>query len=178
MAEVETQVSGGKPAKSIKARLLNPKLLILVVVILFAAPLAVIAYSKSTDKEQTIETASNKKDFSEVVQDSDNSDASKSEAVKQFGQDYQEKINRISNSKPQEWDGSFVEDSTNALLYADKIGDFSQVYTLLFVIDYIKRSGVNVDDNSYGVNQEQRDAIKQRADVSRQKASGGEGSQN
>jgi hypothetical protein len=61
-----------------------------------------------------------------------------------------------------EWNKEMLNDAYAALLYADKMGAYTQVELFLGKIEAAQRNGMNIDDNLYGVNQEARDAIKAR----------------
>lgn len=98
----------------------------------------------------------------------DESDQGKVEIVKKFGTDYDRATKELSSKSPAEWDKASLENAYLSLLYADKVGAFTQVYTMLSLIDSARKNGVDIDDNSYGINQQKRDDIRQRADIKSQ----------
>ena len=110
-------------------------------------------------------------DLSELLQ-ADDSDNSQANLVQKYGVESDKATQEARNSDSTKWDKSTLDKAYVSLLYADKVGAFSQVYTMLSLIESADRSGLNVDDNSYGITQSMRDAIRQRADASAQKVMG------
>lgn len=86
------------------------------------------------------------------------------DVVENNGADYNESIKAVNNTNPTAWDKSKLDKAYFSLLYADKVGAFSQVYTMLSMIDLARQNGLDIDDNSYGINQSKRDEIRKRAD--------------
>jgi len=100
---------------------------------------------------------------------SDNSDETVSRLVGQYGEQYDQLYEKVTLSDPSQWNKETLDEAYVALLYADKIGAFNQVNTLLGFIDAADRTGLNVDNNSYDINQSMREAMQQSANESAQK---------
>ena len=86
------------------------------------------------------------------------------DVVESNGADYNNSIKAVNNSNPTEWDRAKLDKAYFSLLYADKVGAFSQVYTMLSMIDIAQRNGLDINDNSYRIDQGKRDEIRKRAD--------------
>lgn len=89
--------------------------------------------------------------------------------VDRYGKSYVESERSIA-SDPASWNKETLDEAYFVLMYADKISAFSQVYDSLAKIDLAKKSGLNIDNNSYGINQTIRDSIRRRADANANKA--------
>lgn len=63
------------------------------------------------------------------------------------------------------WTKDGLDKACFNLIYADKIGSFTDVYAMLAYIESAQKSGINIDDNSYGVTKKLREEIKLRADL-------------
>jgi len=116
-------------------------------------------------------TQTNTKETIREILQADNSDGSKANVVNKFGRDYDSATKNIRGSDPTNWDKAKLDQAYLSLVYADKIGAFTQVYTMMSYIEFAQKSGLNIDDNSYGVNQSMRDSIRERADINSKKVS-------
>jgi len=90
--------------------------------------------------------------------------------VEKFGPKYDAAMDEVQNSDINKWDKAMLDKAYLSLLYADKIGAFSQVQTVLSLLEAVKSNGLNIDDNSYAINQEKRDEILNRANALLEKA--------
>lgn len=95
----------------------------------------------------------------------DDSEDSQIRMVKQFGPAYGSAIQEVQTSDTTQWDKTMLDKAYLSLIYADKVGAFTQVNTMLAMITLAQNSGLDIDDNSYGVTQSMRDDMKQRADA-------------
>ncbi len=105
---------------------------------------------------------------------SDTSDSAKQHIVEEYNAKYSSTTSKASGTSPNKWDKATLDDAYTSLLYADKIGAFTQVYNMLAQIDAAQKSGLNIDNNSYGITQAMRDTIKSRADTASKVALSGE----
>ncbi len=137
-------------------------ILILLFVVIVAGGVALYIHNKNAKKQQTL---SQERTYTLKITGTDNSDASRAKLVEEFGPKYDDAVAKVMASNPGNWDKAMVDNACAALLYADKIGAYTQVNTLLAFIGAAQKRGVNIDDNSYGVTQDMRDAIKKRADA-------------
>lgn len=101
----------------------------------------------------------------ESLLQADESDKSKVRVVETYGTKYDAAINKVEDSDPTKWDKEMLDKAYLSLLYADKIGAFTQAYTILSLLELAQNNGLNIDDNSYGITKEKRNDIKKRADV-------------
>ena len=113
--------------------------------------------------ELSAPTDTPERDLTQIV----NNDSVK-DVVRQYGAEYDTATEEL-KTKSTEWDKARLDKAYFSLLYAHKVGAFNQVYTMLSLIDAAQRNGLNIDDNSYGISQDERDAIRKRADVHAQK---------
>ncbi len=120
-------------------------------------------YFKFINKPSTLPT-----DVRELLQ-SDDSESSQANIVQKYGVESDKATKEAQNSDSVQWDKSQLDKAYVSLLYADKVGAFANVYTMLAKIEAAQRSGQNVDDNSYGITQSMRDAIRERADANAKK---------
>lgn len=84
--------------------------------------------------------------------------------VQKFGKEKGENTKDLTNSSSNVWDKAKLDKAYYNLIYADKVGSFNDVYAMLSFVDAAEKSGLNIDDNSYGVDQKERSDIKLRAD--------------
>lgn len=84
--------------------------------------------------------------------------------IRRYEKDYNRKSKSLQNPYYAEWNKDKLDDAYFSLIYADRVGDFNQVYTILSLIENAKNNGTNIDNNSYKLNQENRELIKRRAD--------------
>lgn len=175
MAIRKTQVSGGgEVGEIVKQKTLADKLktkpktyfsILIVIIAIISGFFIVWNHNKNKIKTTHSEKETYAHDF---INSSDNSTANKTHLVEKYGAHYDELISKILQSNPATWNKEMLNDAYAALLYADKMGDYTHVNALLSYIEAVKARGLNIDDNSYGVNQNIRDEIKQRAKMSTQ----------
>ncbi len=136
--------------------------------LLLAVTVISLIYNSLTDrifKEQSREAQ-----YAQEFLKSDGSDKTKSDLVKRYSTQYDQALSNNSKSDPGKWSKQDLDNAYAALLYADKVEDYNQVNTLIAYIEFAKSRGLNIDDNSYGIDQQVRDAIKQRVDAFNNKA--------
>jgi len=136
----------------------KPTLIILgVVTILFTVVTGyVIVKSRSGDSISN----SSQKDLLQPPADS----GSVANLVQKYSKDYGVTGEKVKRSNPSAWNREVLDEAYFTLLYADKIGDFSRVHSTLLMIELAKRNGLDIDDNSYGIDKKMRDTIRKRAD--------------
>ncbi len=98
---------------------------------------------------------------------------SKSNLAEQYSSDFTRTSKEVSTTGYKSWTKDTVDKAYFTLIYADKTGNFSQVYSTLYMIESAGQNGVKINDNSYGIDQKGRDEIKARADALVQKAKSG-----
>lgn len=86
------------------------------------------------------------------------------QAATKYSETYNQSLTNIKGFSPTKWNKAQIDSAYQALLYADKIGAYGQVQSILALLQAAKGGGVNIDDNSYGINQKQRDEILARTD--------------
>lgn len=69
---------------------------------------------------------------------------------------------KLTTSNPAKWDKPAVDLAYGALVYADKVGDYSTAAYVLVLLKQAGQAGVNIDDNSYNMHASERDAIAGR----------------
>ena len=94
------------------------------------------------------------------------------DVVRDYSADYSQAASELQKNSYTNWNRTTLDKAYFSLIYADKIGAFTQVYNTLILIDSAKQTGIDIDDNSYGMDQKGRDEIRQRAEVSARKAQG------
>ena len=99
----------------------------------------------------------------ELLLTSDNN-SGRSYVVERYGKKYEAAVEEIRSSDLRKWDKAMLDQAYLSLVYADKVGAFTNVYTTLSLIESAQKNGLNIDDNSWGIDQEKRNAIRQRAD--------------
>ena len=86
------------------------------------------------------------------------------DVVRVYGKEKGQYSKELQSSNSATWDKAKLDKVYFNLIYADKVGSFNDVYVMLAFVDAAKKSGLNIDDNSYGIDQTKRDEIKLRAD--------------
>lgn len=86
-----------------------------------------------------------------------------------YGKDYDDFSKELDDKSYTGWSKDELDKAYFNLLYADKIGLFTQVDNILVRLKGAQMNGVDIDDNSYGIGQAERDAIKERANAEREK---------
>lgn len=145
----------------------NRRLRFGVAAIVIVALAAVLYWFFMRDTSPPVATG---KDLTKIKQASQVADV-----VQDYSADYSQAASDLQRQSYTNWNRTTLDKAYFSLIYADKIGAFSQVYNTLILIDAAKQTGVDIDDNSYGMDQKGRDEIRQRADVNAQKARGSHG---
>lgn len=86
------------------------------------------------------------------------------QATTKYSETYNQSLTNIKGFSPAKWNKAQIDSAYQALLYADKIGAYGQVQSILALLQAAKSGGINIDDNSYGVDQKKRDEILARAE--------------
>lgn len=92
------------------------------------------------------------------------------DVVRRYGASYTQAIDLINKTPYAGWDRQTLDKAYFSLLYADKIKAYTQVKSTLFLVESAKRGGLDIDDNSYGIDQKKRDEIRNRAIANSPKA--------
>lgn len=156
-----TTAEEGKPV--VHSRRRSKKLVIIIVGVI--AVLAVGGYLLMTLRNKTDTQTTNEKDLTKIAETKD-----VKSVVEQYGDDKQEIAKEVRSSTSKQWDKTMLDKAYFNLIYADKTGSFTEVYTLLSLLDIAGESGVNIDDNSYGIDEADRDAMRERADTAAKQA--------
>ncbi|GEM_PF-4207350 len=91
------------------------------------------------------------------------------DVLEEYSQKVDSASKEVQNSDIKKWDRKMLDNIYLMLLYADRLGDFNQVNTLLAHLNYASKYGVNIDDNSYGIDDATREAISERAKINAEK---------
>ena len=125
-------------------------------------------FNRTTSK-LTLEQQAYSKDFI----NSDNSEENKAKLSDKYSKEYADSLQSTSGSNPAEWNREKVNDASKTLLFVNKMGSYAQALQYLALLQQAKASGVNIDDNDYGVNQKLRDEIYAKSKEASDKASQG-----
>lgn len=146
------------------------KVLIIVlasVVVLGGAAAAYFLFFRPDEQEATqqVEETAHYETTNKKIAESGTSKADLEKLVNEYGSEYEKSLNDVRELTPDKWTKTEVDKAHLSLLYADKVELYSQVQDLYRLISASKASGVDVDANSAGITQENRDEIKARADA-------------
>ena len=84
--------------------------------------------------------------------------------IKDYSNTSQTNYQDLRNLNGPTWNKGALDKAYFNLIYADKIESFNDVYAMLSFIESAQESGINIDDNSYGITQQKRLDFKARAD--------------
>ncbi len=149
------------------------KIVVLVAIILLITGMLVsgyLIYKNYTAKKLPV---SSKQSYAKEFLDSDNSSATKEALSEKYSSKYSESLQSTSGTDPAQWNKQKVNDACITLLFVNKMGSYSQALQYLALLDEAKSSGINIDDNDYGVNQKVRDEIYAKSKQAYDKALGG-----
>lgn len=76
--------------------------------------------------------------------------------------DYQTAKKTMYDTPIDEWTKATLDDAYLVLVFNDKTDGIGEVNDVLIMLDYAQSSGLNLDDNSWGFNETDRNAFKQR----------------
>lgn len=76
--------------------------------------------------------------------------------------DYQAAKKNMYDTPIDEWTKATLDDAYLVLVFNDKTDGIGEVNEVLILLDYAQSSGLNLDDNSWGFNETDRNAFKQR----------------
>ncbi len=119
-------------------------------------------YYKSSQKSNTPMGTSEAKYIKDML-GSDSKVATKEYLVEKYSQAYGVSLHNTSNTNPVNWDKAKVDDAYTTLLYVNKMGSFAQTLQYLALLERAKVGGVDIDNNSYGIDQKTRDEIYKTA---------------
>jgi predicted negative regulator of RcsB-dependent stress response len=155
-----------------------------VVTIMLAVALALIVggyfgykYYKNR-QDSAITTDSREVIFKKDMLNPNSSDETRASAVASYSEDYGKSLEATSNTNPAKWDKAKVDDAYVTLLYVNKMGSFSQTLQYIALLEIAKAGGVDIDNNSYGIDQRTRDEIYKTAKQESDKALGQKGTGN
>lgn len=121
--------------------------------------------SKQSVKEESSANNTQLTNYEAAADEIKNTPLSNEELVKivdNYGPQYDAALNDLQRSLPLKWDQALVDKAHFCLLYADKVGSSSQVVSIYYQIFAAQQAGINVDNNSAGLNQQAREEIFQR----------------
>ena len=116
--------------------------------------------------------------FKKEMLNPNSSDETRASAVASYSEDYGKSLEATSNTNPAKWDKAKVDDAYVTLLYVNKMGSFSQTLQYIALLEIAKAGGVDIDNNSYGIDQRTRDEIYKTAKQESDKALGQKGTGN
>ncbi len=96
---------------------------------------------------------------------SDTSAKNQTKLAEQYGDQYDAAYAEVTAADATSWNKEMLDKAYTALLYADKIGAYSQAIDVLSSMRAAEAEGLNLDDNSWGMRQADRDAIEARANA-------------
>jgi len=139
--------------------------LLIILLILLAIVIGSIVYfnnRQKNSKQQTISKDDNNKiNTKNIVGTND-----VREVANNFGEAFNNNSQELRNSNIGTWNKEKLDIAYFNLIYADKVSSFNDVYTLLDYINYAQKNGLDINNNSFGIDQKKRDEIKLRADAS------------
>ncbi len=151
----------GEPVKHSQAKLrFSTRKIVLLVGIISVLILSVGLYAMRKRQTKIIQTPT----FAQELQKYPDSPSAKSEITNKYSGTYDQSVKQVNGTNPTTWDKASIDNAYKALLYTDKIGAFGQTKDMLARLQNAQKSGVNIDDNSFGIDQRQRDEILKRAD--------------
>lgn len=141
--------------------------ILIVVIILVVAGGAAAWYlvssnNRSSEAPTTSKQSEQYKKASSDIKAATLSDEEVATIVRDYGANYDRTLEEVQKSNPSKWDQSIIDKAHFCLLYADKVGSRSQVESLYYQIYAAQQSGINVDTNSAGVTQQQREEMFER----------------
>lgn len=155
-----------------------------IVTIVLAVALALIVggyfgykYYKSRQNSAST-TDSGEVIFKKDMLNPNSSDETRASAVASYSEAYGKSLEATSNTNPAKWDKAKVDDAYVTLLYVNKMGSFSQTLQYIALLEIAKAGGVDIDNNSYGIDQRTRDEIYKTAKQESDKALGQKGTGN
>lgn len=154
-----------------------PVVLLLVLVIVAVASMAIVMLTVYQRPDQSIEL-SDEEAYAEELLSAESSDDNLESIVSKYGEHYDSAMIRVQESTPLNWNRDILDDAYRSLLYADRVGAFTQVNQILDQIEFAKNNGLEIDDNSYGIGQDTRDSIRQRASTLGGEMQDGSGAEN
>ena len=80
------------------------------------------------------------------------------------GPDLNQEVKSLQESDPENWSREDVDSAYENLIYADSVGAFSQAQEILYNLEVARSAGVDIDQNSKGIDEAKRSEIRQRAD--------------
>ena len=145
----------------------TPKgLVILFVVLMLLATLpAIYSAIGGLSQRDTAEVNNEYTDFKQELLGKDDSEESRSKVVKEYGGQYDQKVVAVLSKKPSDWTQEDLDNAYMVLLYANKIEAYTQVAEILSMIEVAKMTGLNIDNNIYGIDQGVRDSIKTQVET-------------
>ena len=129
-------------------------------------------------QDSVITTDSREVIFKKEMLNPNSSDETRASAVASYSEDYGNSLQATSNTNPAKWDKAKVDDAYVTLLYVNKMGSFSQTLQYIALLEIAKAGGVDIDNNSYGIDQRTRDEIYKTAKQESDKALGQKGTSN
>lgn len=139
----------------------DSKLLIFVIATLLILSLVILLFQKNINNEKMNKsTQTITKNPTEILQSEDIK-----LVVKKYSETNNENYKDLRNSYSGNWDKTKVDKAYFNLIYADKVGSFSDVFAMLNFLQFAKQSGYDINVNSFGINQDKRDEIRIRAET-------------
>lgn len=147
-----------RPSKVLVAVIVAALLLVVVGVIVL-----ITGFTSSDNNSKS--TGTGQKEPSQITEYND-----AQSVVERYESEKQSAAKAVQKTAAKEWDKELLDKAYFSLIYADKTGSFTEVYAFLSLLDAAKKSGVNIDDNKYGIDQAQRDEMLERANAAAKQA--------
>ncbi len=151
-----------KNRKTIKPKKQLIIIALIVLGIILLGSLMFFYISQNNNKQQTISQGENNKINDKKIIETNEA----TELAKNFGETFNNNSQELRNSNVATWNKDKLDKAYFNLIYADKVGSYNDVYNLLSSIYYAQKNGLDINNNSYGIDQKKRDEIKLRADAS------------
>ncbi len=161
----------------------NRKIIKVVTIVLAVAVALIVGWYfgyKYYKSRQNSSSTTNSREviFKKEMLNPNSSDETRASAVASYSEDYGNSLQATSNTNPAKWDKAKVDDAYVTLLYVNKMGSFSQTLQYIALLEIAKAGGVDIDNNSYGIDQRTRDEIYKTAKQESDKALGQRGTGN
>jgi len=139
-------------------------LIILLILLTITLIISVVYYnnSQNNSKQQTLSQDDNNEINAKKIVETNEA----TELAKNFGESFNNNAQELRDSNVATWNKDKLDKAYFNLIYADKVGSYNDVYNLLSSIYYAEKNGLDINNNSYGIDQKKRDEIMLRADKS------------
>jgi hypothetical protein len=149
----QPKVSSKRPTK---------KWWLVLAIVLLAGVVALVLFLTRPDSQPAEPTEITYEQRAKSIIEAGDDDASLAQVTELYGSNYDSTVEEVLESDRAKWDKTALNKAYFDLVYADKVGAFSQVEKLLGAIYGAQQLGVDIDDNDVGIGQAERDAMQKR----------------